>query len=356
MHFSAAVLSASIMEDQQMHPIHPPQARIMRRWLIVCMACVAAMVWIGGVTRLTESGLSIVKWDLVSGTLPPLSHEAWQAEFDAYKTSPEYMKKNTHFDLEAFKGIFWLEYFHRLLGRITGMVFLLPLIYFAARRALPAPFLKRMLAISVLVGAQGAVGWIMVASGLVDQPRVSPIKLALHLTLAFSVFASLLMTYFRYFSQQRLPARPWLRGGARALLAIFIVQLILGAIVAGTDAGYSYNTYPLMDGRFIPNGLSLLSPAWLNHLENITMIQFQHRIGALILVNAVLVYGWYVAHTLPEGRPWAWHMIFAVTLQFVLGVATLLSVMALPLASAHQVVALFLLASILRFVHLTRKV
>lgn len=339
-----------------MKHIHPPQARIMRIWLIACMACVVAMVWLGGVTRLTESGLSIVKWDLVSGTLPPVSQEAWQAEFDAYKTSPEYQKKNTHFDVAAFKNIFWLEYLHRLLGRITGMVFLLPLLYFAARRNLPAPFLKRMLGITVLVGAQGTVGWIMVASGLVDQPRVSPIKLALHLMLAFSVFACLLMTYHRYFTPVRIEAASrLLHHGARVLLALFTLQLILGAIVAGTDAGYSYNTYPLMDGRFIPTGLYLLSPWWLNHLENIVMIQFQHRIGALILAGSVLAYAWYLCMRIAQGKRWALQLAAAVGLQFALGVATLLSVMALPLASAHQLVALWLLATLLQLIHLTRR-
>lgn len=339
-----------------MQHVHPPQSRTIQWWLLLCMACVVGMVWIGGVTRLTESGLSIVEWKLVSGTLPPLTDEAWQAEFDAYKTSPEFQKKNPHFDVASFKDIFWLEYLHRLLGRITGMVFLVPLIYFTVRRSLPAPFLRRMLGITALVGAQGAVGWIMVASGLVDQPRVSPIKLALHLSLAVSVFGLLYLTYLRARLVPRLQQfPPLLHCGARILLALFAMQLVLGAIVAGIDAGYSYNTYPLMDGKFIPYGLHLLDPWWVNHLENIMTVQFQHRMGALALAASALAFAYYAYKKLPQTRGWATLLVVAITLQFLLGIATLLSVMALPLASAHQVVALLLLAVILRFVYLTGK-
>lgn len=339
-----------------MQHVHPLQSRTIKWWLILCMACVVAMVWIGGVTRLTESGLSIVEWKLLSGTLPPLTEHAWQAEFDAYKTSPEYEKVNRHFDLEAFQGIFWLEYLHRLLGRITGLVFLVPLLYFAVRRRMPAPFLWRMFGISALVGAQGAVGWLMVASGLIDQPRVSPIKLALHLSLAVSVFGLLYYTYLRERSVPRLTQFPSvLRYGARVLLAIFAVQLVLGAIVAGIDAGYSYNTYPLMDGKFVPIGLYLLDPWWANHLENIVTVQFQHRMGALALATATLAFAYHAYKKLPQHTGLATLLAIAISLQFLLGIATLLSVMALPLASAHQVVALFLLAVILRFVYLTGK-
>lgn len=329
-----------------------PFTRFHQRWLIACMVCVVLMVFIGGVTRLTESGLSIVEWKLVSGTFPPLSEEAWAQEFAEYKTSPEFNQKNAHFSVNDFKKIYWLEYIHRLMGRITGLVFLLPLLYFAVRKSAPAPFLKRMTIITALIGAQGAVGWIMVASGLEHQPRVSPIKLALHLSLALSVFG---LTYLTYLRENALPklasAPPALYYSARGLLVLVAVQIILGAIVAGTDAGYSYNTYPLMDGRFVPEGLFLLSPWWLNLLENITTVQFQHRMGALILINAALGFTVYAWKKCPELRtPLCW-LFGVMCAQFILGVATLLSVVSLPLASAHQLVALALMACLLRIIH-----
>lgn len=322
-----------------------------KRWLIACMLCVALMVFIGGVTRLTESGLSIVEWKLVSGTLPPLSDAAWEQEFSEYKQSPEYIKKNAHFELSEFKNIFWLEYIHRLMGRITGLVFFLPLMWFFIKKSAPPRFLKRMFFISLLVATQGAVGWIMVASGLVDQPRVSPIKLAMHLSLAFSVFGLLVYSYMQFTGARGFatPDRK-LFYGARILLGLFACQLVLGAIVAGTDAGLSYNTYPLMDGKFVPDGLFILSPTWLNMLENITMVQWQHRIMALILVKAALVLSWYVLRYHRDGASWAIWLIIIILAQFTLGIAALLSALALPLASMHQMMALALLAIVTRLV------
>ncbi len=320
-----------------------------RYWLIACMACVVMMVFIGGVTRLTESGLSIVEWKLISGTLPPLSDSAWEKEFSDYQTSPEFTKKNAHFTLADFKKIYWLEYLHRLMGRITGLVFLLPLIVFWMRRLAPPALLRRMLFITVLVGLQGTVGWVMVASGLEHQPRVSPIKLAMHLTLAFSVFGLLVYTYLQHSGAAVLDKpRPNLRRLIKLCLLLFAIQLIMGAIVAGLDAGLSYNSFPLMDGRWIPSGLHLLSPWWLNHLENIATVQFQHRLMALILVKVVLLAAWYIFTRHPEGRAWAYGLLIVVLCQFTLGVLTLLSHVNIWLASAHQLLALVLLACILR--------
>jgi cytochrome c oxidase assembly protein subunit 15 len=239
---------------------------IVRRWLTLLIVLVALMVAVGGVTRLTESGLSIVEWKLVSGTLPPMSETAWQEEFDAYKTSPQYLKVNHTFTLPDFQHIFWLEYLHRLLGRIIGLAVFLPLVYFIIRRALPKPLLWRMIAITVLVGAQGTVGWIMVASGLTDQPRVAPIKLALHLLLAFSLFGALLWTRWQAIGSARSATDCKIVIATRLLLVLALIQLAFGALVAGLRAGKTYNTYPLMDGKWVPDGLYRLAPWWDNHV------------------------------------------------------------------------------------------
>lgn len=328
---------------------HPDQLRTLSRWILACMVCVVLMVFIGGVTRLTESGLSIVEWKPFTGILPPLSEEGWQREFAEYQTSPEFIEKNFTFGIEEFKSIFWLEYIHRLLGRITGLVFLLPLIYFAARRALPAPLLRRMAAITLLVGTQGLVGWIMVASGLVDAPRVAPIKLGIHLLLAFTIFSLLAITYWQIHAvpRHRVPRRAALT--ARGLLALTVLQIFLGALVAGLDAGLVYNTYPLMDGYLIPPDLFPLTPAWINHFESIPLVQWQHRWGALILVIFALAGSWYLKRHLPEkDHIWVDGLWLIMLLQFALGITTLLSVVALPLASAHQMLALALMLVLVR--------
>jgi len=338
-----------------MHPITPlPQhQRAIARWLFVCLVLVAFMVFIGGVTRLTESGLSIVEWKLFSGTLPPLNETAWHAEFEEYKATPQFQKVNAHFALADFKNIYWLEYIHRLLGRIIGLSVLLPFLYFTARKQLPPRLWWRCLGIGMLVTAQGTVGWVMVASGLNDQPRVAPIKLGIHLLLAFTVFCLILWTRWQVLDKPRGTTSTAFARGVRLMLCLAVVQIFLGALVAGLRAGLSYNTYPLMDGQFIPAGLHLMNPWWINHLENVLTVQFQHRMGALVLVAAVItlaVRGWkYMAlqRTLKA-------LLVIIFIQFTLGVATLLSGLNLWLASAHQVIALALLAHLVRLIYLSQ--
>ena len=317
---------------------HPP---IIRRWLIAVMALVVVMVALGGFTRLTESGLSIVEWKLMAGTLPPMSDAAWEKEFADYQSSPQFQQVNRDFSVGDFKKIFWLEYLHRLLGRVIGLAVLLPLGVFAALHILSPAMKWRGAALALLVISQGTVGWIMVASGLIDQPRVAPVKLALHLSLAFIFFLALLWTYWQVSGTERGP----LRKGALALFTLIFLQIILGALVAGLDAGLAYNTYPLMDGAFIPDGLHTLSPWWKNHLESVLTVQFQHRTGALVVVAAVLAYVaaiWNHAHA-AEKNALRW-LLATLALQFTLGVATLLSVVDMWIAVAHQVAALLLLA------------
>lgn len=337
----------------------PKSAHFLRIWLVLCMCMVLLMVCIGGITRLTESGLSIVEWKLLSGTLPPLSEQAWQEEFTAYQKSPEFIHKNAYFELTDFKRIFWLEYIHRLLGRLTGMIFLLPLLYVTIRQALPGFYIKRMAGITLLVGAQGLMGWIMVQSGLVDAPRVHPIKLAAHLLLAAAIFASLLFTYWHIkppiSPKQTARITPATHKFCLLVLVLFIIQFVLGAMTAGTDAGYSYNSYPLMDGRFIPNGLFALSPWWDNFISNITTVQFMHRIGALLLSAGVIALAFKVKKEVGNTSYLYQLLLLAITLQFSLGVFTLLSVVAIPLASLHQLAAFFLFYSILRILPLCRQ-
>ncbi|MFM9889953.1 MAG: COX15/CtaA family protein [Rickettsiales bacterium] len=367
-----------------MQPI-PRHLPAIRRWLNVCLLLVGLMVLVGGVTRLTESGLSIVEWKLVSGTLPPMTEAAWQAEFSDYQTSPQFMKVNRTFTLGDFKQIFWLEYIHRLLGRIIGLTIILPFAYFAAQRALPKPMLRRGLGLCVLVAAQGTVGWVMVASGLVDQPRVAPIKLGLHLLLAFALFCALLWTRWQITSTPPLrgsqnrhsddfgggqltgtypptktltrfdsPARgEWVVAlAARALLALVTLQIFAGALVAGLRAGKAYNTYPLMDGKFIPEGLHTLNPWWLNHVESVATVQFQHRMLALLVAASVLAFAWLARRVFAHAQLLG-ALAATVCLQFALGVATLLTGVNIALASAHQLVALLLLGLLLRVCYLT---
>lgn len=320
-----------------------------RRWLTLCAVLVVAMVLIGGLTRLTESGLSIVQWKLFSGILPPLTDEAWHTEFDAYKQTPEYKHVNSGFSVWDFRRIFWLEYIHRVLGRLIGLTLILPFAYFAARRMLPKPLMRRMGFACLLVAAQGTVGWIMVASGLVDEPRVAPLKLALHLSLALLLFLLLLWTRWQVSGTPRGTAHrrdAWL---VRILWLAVGLQIIFGALVAGLDAGYAYNTFPLMDGRFIPTDLYFFSPWWLNHVENMRTVQFQHRMLAYLVVIGMfmlVVRIWKRASG--TQRTWLGVLACAVAFQFTLGLFTLLTVVNIALASLHQLGAVLLIGVLAR--------
>jgi cytochrome c oxidase assembly protein subunit 15 len=333
-----------------------PAPRPVRIWLLVCMALVALMVFIGGVTRLTESGLSIVEWKLFSGVFPPTSDAAWEQEFAAYQTSPEFQKKNFHFGVAEFQRIYWLEYIHRVLGRVIGLALALPFFVFLTTRHLRGWLGWRMFGCCILVGLQGVVGWVMVASGLVDDPRVSPVKLALHLSLAFALFGVLLWTYWQACDRARLPS-PGNRCLWDWLFGLTCAQIILGALVAGMDAGLSYNTYPLMDGHLVPPGAfdayQLHSP-----LQNIPFIQFLHRAGAHLVLGLGLVFWlWHERREALSGQlQRAVRGVAAVLgLQFLLGVWTLIHQVPLGLASAHQMAALLLVATLLNVRYVTAR-
>jgi cytochrome c oxidase assembly protein subunit 15 len=333
--------------------------RVLSIWLFSCCAFIALMVFVGGVTRLTESGLSITEWKPVSGILPPLSEEKWQESFAKYQQIPEYKQINRGMSLADYKAIYWWEFFHRLLGRITGFVLLLPWIYFAAKGYTNRNLNLRLFGIFCLGGLQGVIGWYMVKSGLSIRTDVSQYRLAIHLTLAFLLFAMVywqaLTLYYRHPGKGRDPsslALPAVDPGLRRdgmfgwiVIAAIFLQVFMGALVAGLDAGLTYNTFPLMDGHLIPSGLFHLSPWYLNFFENVTMVQFQHRWMAKLVAVLVIIF-WY--RTRQQNPKAANLMLAALALQIILGISALIFVVPIPLASAHQMGALLLLLCSLR--------
>jgi cytochrome c oxidase assembly protein subunit 15 len=323
-----------------------PEARrrAVYAWLIAVAALIFAMVLVGGATRLTESGLSIVEWKPVTGTLPPLSETEWQTEFEKYKTIPQYEQMNRGMTLAEFKAIYWWEWTHRLLGRIVGAAFLLPFLWFLWKGYVEPGLRGRLWAIFGLGALQGAVGWWMVASGLTERVNVSQYRLAFHLTLACAIFAATLWTAQRLLPRDAAVASHRLRGSALALVMLVLCQIYLGALVAGLRAGLIYNTWPSIDGSVVPDGarLFLLEPWWRNFFENALTVQFVHRsVGYLLWIVAV-------AHAIDawrarQGQSGAFRLAGAVTVQAGLGIATLLYVVPLGLALAHQAMALVVL-------------
>jgi cytochrome c oxidase assembly protein subunit 15 len=324
-----------------------PRPRVIARWLMVVAGVVFLMVVVGGITRLTESGLSMVRWEPISGTIPPLNAAQWQAEFAAYQTSPEYQKINAGMTLAAFKQIFFWEYLHRLVGRLIGVIFALPLLWFWWKRAIPRGYGARLSALLVLGALQGAIGWWMVASGLIDRPDVSHIRLAIHLSAALFIFSGLIWTALDLRALARdASARPArLRAVAIAVLAVLAVQILLGAFTAGLDAGYAFSSWPKMGDAWFPAGG--WRPGWslaANVVDNPVVVQFVHRWWAWAAAAAVLMLAWRAHGAGIKGPSHA--ITTAVVVQIMLGVATLLSGVAVPIAAAHQAVAAMLLGSV----------
>jgi cytochrome c oxidase assembly protein subunit 15 len=326
-------------------------------WLLICCVLVFAMVVVGGVTRLTHSGLSIVEWQPIVGTIPPLDDTAWQDTFHKYQQTPEYRQVNRGMNLQEFKGIFWMEYFHRLLGRLIGFVFFLPLLYFLVRRRLDPPFALKLAGIFLLGALQGAMGWYMVKSGLVDDPRVSQYRLTAHLGLAFAIYGAMLWValglLFRHRpgpGDDRLQA---LRRFSWGLTALIFVMVLSGGFVAGIRAGLAYNTFPLMNGHLVPPELFMLDPWYANFFNNMATVQFDHRLIALLL--AVLVPAFWVKAMkagLPRRVRVFSHLLpLALAVQITLGIVTLLWVVPVGLAAAHQAGALVLFTVALALTH-----
>ena len=309
-------------------------------WLFAVCALIFIMVVLGGVTRLTHSGLSIVEWQPIVGTLPPLTEAQWQETFAKYQRTPEYQIVNRDMNLSGFKDIFWLEYFHRLLGRLIGLVFLLPFLYFLARKQIDRVLFPKLLILFALGAAQGLLGWLMVKSGLVDVPRVSPYRLTAHLGLAVVIYAATLWVALDLLRSQS-PATgsvTALRRLGFGVSGLIFLMILSGGFVAGTRAGFAFNDWPLMHGRFIPEGLWALEPAWVNVFENLATVQFNHRLLAYLLCLIVPLYWWRARrYPLAPGTRGLFHLLLAMfAVQVMLGITTLLHYVPLPLAAAHQ--------------------
>lgn len=330
--------------DMRVRAAHPGLGAV-RAWLMVVAALIVAMVVVGGATRLTESGLSITEWKPVTGALPPMSEADWQAEFDKYKAIPQYEILNKGMGLESFKRIYWWEWGHRLLGRVIGFAFLLPFLFFVVRGVLRGPLLWKCLGLFVLGGLQGAIGWWMVASGLTERVSVSQYRLAVHLTLACVILAATVAVARSLTPRPPLSASAGVRWGAGLIVLLVLLQIFSGGLVAGLDAGMTFNTWPLMDGSLIPPGekLGILSPAWRNLFENAMTVQFQHRMIAYTLWAATLV------HALQAGRGaaarQAWVLFALVSGQALLGILTLVYVVPIDIALTHQFGATIVLIS-----------
>ncbi len=319
------------------------ERRQVAAWLFACAALAFLVVLVGGVTRLTRSGLSIVEWQPLVGVLPPLSQAEWEALFSKYRETPEFRQVNFSMTLEGFKRIFWWEYIHRLLARLIGLVFLLPYAYFLLKKKLDRPLAWKLGGIFLLGALQGAVGWYMVMSGLVDDPKVSAVRLTMHLGVALAIFAAELWLAMQLLAPKR-------RFDAFALVMPMIVfaMALSGAMVAGLRAGYAYNTFPLMNGHIVPPEVMLLEPWWRNFLYNMATVQLVHRAFFWALAVLVLI-AWWRSRQSPAGNA----LLLAFALQASLGIATLLTGVPVGLGSAHQGGAVLVLAAALWYAHST---
>lgn len=306
---------------------------LVRKWLILIALLIFVMVIVGGATRLTDSGLSITEWQPILGAIPPLNTADWQLAFQKYQQSSEFKLQNSTMDMAGFQFIYWWEWAHRFLGRFLGVVFLVPFMAFKMTGRIERRMWPRLLMLFILGGAQGALGWYMVSSGLVDRVDVSQYRLAAHLTLAVALFAAVIWVINCLGHKHKLPKTfdAWL---AVALLVLVFIQIAAGGFVAGLDAGMGYNTWPLMEGKWIPNDLFIMRPAWRNVFENALTVQFTHRILAYIVL---LVAIWHALRTFSMS---AMFVAIAVFAQACLGILTLLLHVPLSFALAHQATAL----------------
>lgn len=324
--------------------------RWIARWLTVCAVVIFGMILLGGVTRLTDSGLSMVEWNPIMGTIPPLNEVDWQIAFDKYKQYPEYQKINYDMDMSGFKVIFMYEYLHRVLGRLIGLLYFVPLVFFVLRGMVKASLLPKLLLLFVMGGCQGLLGWYMVKSGLVDRPDVSQYRLTAHLGLAVLVYAFMVWLILGLTAPKRLipPMTSW---RPLALVALVYLMILSGGFVAGTDAGYSYPTWPLMGESFIPP--ALYADGWVSAFEQVTTIQFNHRMFAyalVLIVAGLAIRNWLLSRD-TRVRTGALLMVAALAVQVTLGISTLLTHVAIPVAAAHQGGAVVLLTATLFFAH-----
>ncbi|MBV8792090.1 MAG: COX15/CtaA family protein [Pseudolabrys sp.] len=328
------------------HVANPSNILAVRVWLSAVAALIFLTLVVGGATRLTESGLSITEWKPVTGVMPPISGNEWQAEFDKYKLIPQYRELNRGMTLAEFKTIYWWEWTHRLLARLVGAAFLLPFLYFLWRRMIPGALQWRLWSIFGAGALLGGVGWWMVSSGLSERTSVSQYRLAFHLTLACAIYGAIVWTAQRLDTRAALDSSRRLRVVATALMLLVLFQIYLGALVAGLDAGLTLNTWPLIDGAFIPSAerMWFVAPPWRNLFENALTVQFDHRMVAYTVWIVTLLHAidaWRSGDNAVKTR--GIFLAVLVTLQATLGIATLLFVAPLHLALAHQAFAIVVL-------------
>jgi cytochrome c oxidase assembly protein subunit 15 len=328
-------------------------------WLLVVCTLIFAMVVLGGVTRLTHSGLSMTDWKPVTGWLPPLSDQAWLAEFERYKQFPEYKKVNFGIDLAGFKSIFWFEFSHRVLGRSIGLIYLIPFLFFLWRKRVSGALMPKLWLMFVLGGLQGFLGWWMVSSGLVDRPDVSHYRLTAHLGLAIVIYAYGLWIAMALLKPAAAHLRDRIQKFYRVALmlvgAIFVV-ILSGGLVAGLDAGFAYNTFPTMNGQWIPDGIAIMSPWFVNIFENTITVQFDHRWLAIATSTATVIF-WFRATRIDLStnvRIIIHLLLVSVVMQVTLGIVTLVNVVPVSAAAAHQAGALVLLTAALAAAHALR--
>jgi len=328
---------------------------VYRRWMLAICFCIVAIVVVGGVTRLTHSGLSMVEWRPIYGIFPPISHGQWMTVFEKYQHFPEYKQLHVGMSLFEFKKLFFWEYLHRVLARILGLIIILPFFFFALTGQLTAKMKRQGFIMCFLVLLQGLMGWLMVKSGLVDRPDVSHFRLALHLLLAFVLFEYVMWTYWEaedgVNDGVELGYLPSL-SVAWGFVALVVVQIVYGAFVAGLDAGFGYNTFPKMNGYWIPPTATSQSPFWSNFVSNPVTVQFVHRVLAVWLVIRTWLLGVLVLRaTNPALRRAFFILCVALCVQIVLGVLTLIYVVPIPLAILHQLGGLTVLTSAVHFAY-----
>ena len=332
-------MAIAVDRDRSFHAI--------RIWLLIVAALVVATLLVGGATRLTESGLSIVEWKPVTGALPPLTEAQWAAEFEKYKQIPQYRELNRGMALSQFKTIFWWEWAHRMLGRVIGAVFLLPLLFFLWRGWVGREMRWPLFGLFALGGVQGAVGWWMVSSGLTERVSVSQYRLAFHMTLACVIYAAIVWIVARMKPAEPAAVPQRLRVGAVVLFSLTLLQIYLGALVAGLDAGLTYNTWPHIDGALIPSAERLWfeTPLWLNFFENALTVQFNHRMLAYLILLLALWQSWDTGRSTQDRttRAYATLFVLLIVIQAMIGIATLLYAVPISLALLHQAMAILLL-------------
>lgn len=318
---------------------------LVRSWLYIVLVALLALVVVGGATRLTDSGLSITEWEPIHGVIPPLSASDWQEEFDKYRQIPEYQQINKGMSLDAFKTIYWWEWGHRFLARFIGALFAVPLAFFWITGRLENHLKPKLLGLLALGALQGAVGWWMVASGLVERTDVSQYRLAVHLTLACILFAAIMSVARGLAHHSAPPAEDRVRHFAGFMVLAVLFQIYLGALVAGLDAGLAFNTWPLMDGALWPQGLMAIDPAWRNFFESPKTVQFVHRLGAYLLLTLAIIHAIRTAWIEPETAHAlrGFILLALVLVQAFVGILTLLWQVPMFWALLHQATALILL-------------